>query len=190
MAAKKPAAPSSKAFLVFDIDGHHKKYANAKLFVEKAGARLFLSSTNLEELTDDEKAGLPDMLAEDYEFKDKLEGGIRVDAPNYRIEFDLFVKDCPKAVENFAALCKGDRGVGKESKKTLAYKGSHFHRIISGFMMQGGDFVKHNGTGGESIFGGKFNDEKGGLLLSHAGAGVLSMANGGKKNDNGRYGCI
>ena len=48
-------------------------------------------------------------------------------------------------------------GIGTMGKK-LSYEGSKFHRIIPDFMLQGGDFTHGTGTGGESIYGGKFND--------------------------------
>jgi cyclophilin family peptidyl-prolyl cis-trans isomerase len=68
------------------------------------------------------------------------------------------------------------------------YKGVRFHRVVTGFMMQGGDFAMQNGSGGESIWGKKFKDEKDGLKLKHDARGVLSMVGSGGGGGGGRGG--
>mgnify|MGYP000931683840 CR=1 FL=1 len=99
-----------------------------------------------------------------------------------RLTFDLYNIAEPKTVENFEALCKGDKGMGKETNKKLSYASSPFHRIIPGFMAQGGDFENQNGTGGESIWGGHFNDEN--MDVTFTKKHLLAMANAGP-NTNG-----
>ena len=74
-----------------------------------------------------------------------------------RITMKLFA-ETPETSENFRCLCTGEKGQGR-SGKALHFKNSLFHRVIPGFMAQGGDFTRGNGTGGESIYGAKFNDE-------------------------------
>ncbi|KAK2146133.1 hypothetical protein LSH36_630g01098 [Paralvinella palmiformis] len=81
------------------------------------------------------------------------------DSEPQRIVFELFTNVAPKSAENFRALCTGEKGIGPTTGKPLHYKGCPLHRIIKGFMIQGGDFSNQNGTGGESIYGAKFEDE-------------------------------
>ena len=103
-----------------------------------------------------------------------------------RIEMELFAKTCPKTAENFRCLCTGEKGQGR-SGRPLHFKGSSFHRVIPGFMCQGGDFTNHNGTGGESIYGEKFADEWTNGTIKHSVPGMLSMANAGPNTNGSQY---
>lgn len=99
-----------------------------------------------------------------------------------RMKMELFADVVPKTAENFRQFCTGEY---KKDGLPIGFKGATFHRVIKDFMIQGGDFVKGDGKGVCSIYGGNgisFEDEN--FKLKHDGAGLLSMANSGQ-NTNG-----
>jgi cyclophilin family peptidyl-prolyl cis-trans isomerase len=100
-----------------------------------------------------------------------------------RVVMEMF-PEAPLTCENFRCLCTGERGIGN-SKKPLHFEGSPFHRLIPGYIIQGGDIVQGTGMGGDSIYGGMFRDEK--FVRKHDQPGLLSMANGGPNTNSSQF---
>ncbi|KAJ6565022.1 cyclophilin [Mycena vulgaris] len=102
-----------------------------------------------------------------------------------RVVFKLFDDVVPLTTDNFRKLAQGLDKNGKPTTQGYTYAGSKFHRIIPNFMLQGGDFTRHNGTGGVSIYGEKFKDEN--FKLKHTKPYLLSMANAGANTNGSQF---
>lgn len=107
--------------------------------------------------------------------------------PPENVVIQLEKEKLPITCRNFARLCAAP-GVTSKRQPLPTYRGTDFHRIVSKFMVQGGDFEKFDGTGGYSIYknNGTFKDE-GLRVIPHAAPGVVSMANRGKDTNGSQF---
>jgi len=96
----------------------------------------------------------------------------------YQLEFELFDDITPKTTKNF-------RQIALNGINGKTYNGNKFHRVIKGFMLQGGDIVNENGTGSVSIYGDQFEDEN--FKYRHKVPGLLSMANSGPNTNGSQF---
>jgi len=110
----------------------------------------------------------------------KVQFRVAADNEDYGvINMELFDEVVPRTAANFAAIASG------QNQQGFSYKGTIFHRIIPQFMLQGGDFERFDGTGGQSIYGPSFEDEN--FLIKHASPGLLSMANSGPNTNGAQF---
>jgi cyclophilin family peptidyl-prolyl cis-trans isomerase len=179
-------------FLDFDWDHNRSKLARAAAFVAATDTRYGFSDKDLLRLGG---AEIAHRVQECYDMDHEWGGdgqSIQTRPPmaGNRIVVKLFWDEAPLACENFATLCAngsyGRPAPMGQSGKPLTYRGSNVHRIVPGFVIQGGDFVKGNGSGGESIYNGKkFKDEN--KLAHHDKRGILSMGNAGKNANSSQF---
>lgn len=196
-------------FLDFDLCQSRSKLATAAAFVHATDSRYGFSSKDILSLGGSELARVLDLMDADPEWSAKTAAifgydsvEVRPPLAGNRIVVQLYWDIAPLACENFATLC--DNGSKRPSPsssgskprpapigssgKTLTYRSSLVHRIVPNFIVQGGDFVFGNGSGGESIFNGKkFMDERAGLLEKHDRRGILSMGNSGKNSNSSQW---
>jgi peptidylprolyl isomerase len=102
-----------------------------------------------------------------------------------RVSVELFFDTVPKTCENFRSLCTGERS--PVPSKPLYYKGTPFHRIIPGFVVQGGDFKLHDGRANESVFGYPFPDESFEGKAGKHTEGTVAMANSGPNLNGSQF---
>jgi len=201
MASGISAETSRFCFLDLDFDNHREKLANAAAFVDATDSRYGFSSKDLRLLGGSEISRIKDLIATDHEWSSKASSvETKFQNGGNRVVVELYWDVAPMACENFATLCaNGSIIPGSKDKKPkpvpigtsgkpLSYRGSVMHRCVPGFVLQGGDFVLGNGSGGESIYNGKkFKDERAGLSLKHDQKYVLSMGNSGKNANSSQF---
>ncbi|KAG1086613.1 hypothetical protein G6F42_020917 [Rhizopus arrhizus] len=164
-----------------------ERYSSAKSWVKQWHSTYGFASDDLDQLSAEDKETLADILSNDPTATSEK---WIIDAPTPlaggRVVIELFDKECPKTSENFVQLCVGGK-VGKSSKKPLHYKETRMFRLVNDFMVQGGDVTRGEGSGGDSIYNGKFNDEKPGLAKKFNATGLVAMANSGKNSNTSQF---
>lgn len=158
-----------------------KKFENKK---KKMYSKMFSENTFYQEKKLDINDPSNPKVFMDIEVASEVESQ---EPTKHRLEFVLYKNIVPKTVDNFLCLCTGEKGTtqGPNGEVPLSYKNSIFHRLIKGFMLQGGDFTHSNGTGGVSIYGEKFQDEN--FTVKHTQKGLLSMANAGPNTNGSQF---
>jgi len=186
---KGEASSRTFAFLDFDIDNHRERLSRTAAFVQATDTRYGWSSKDLRHIGGSELPRVKEALVEDHDWGSTDPVVVKPPPCGCRVVVELFPAVAPLASENFLRLCRGAEPALGACGKKLTYEGSRIHRVESQFVIQGGDFVMGNGSGGESVVnnGKKFKDEKAGLLLPHGAAGVLSMGNSGKNSNSSQF---
>jgi peptidylprolyl isomerase len=193
------ATTAQYCYLDFDLQDGRSQLACAAAFVDATNTRYHFSASDLLLLGGSELSRIPELAAMDHEWS-SADLRVRPPAAGNRLIVQLDWSTAPLACENFATLCgQGSAAAGYEkggkkkpipmgeSGKPLSYKNSVVHRVVPQFILQGGDFVFGNGSGGESIYGKKFKDERAGLLKKHDRRGILSMGNSGKNSNTSQF---
>ncbi|KAI8063381.1 cyclophilin-like domain-containing protein [Gilbertella persicaria] len=160
---------------------------SVKSWVKQWASTYGFATDDLDQLGAEDKETARDILSNDPTATSE---NWLIDAPTPlaggKVIIELNDKECPKTCDNFISLCEGGK-VGKSSKKPLHYKNTRMFRLVNDFMVQGGDVTRGDGSGGDSIYNGKFNDEKPGLAKKFNKAGLVAMANSGKNSNTSQF---
>jgi len=181
----------SKIFLDFDI-GSIEKYEKEKKAYE-IGCEFVLENASIygwPEISnmDEDQIELAKSIYDSNPVWN-VKGDIQFKEPKsirHRMVFELYTSATPKTCKNFTTIIEGTY-VSKKINKPISYKQVPMHRIVKDFIAQGGDVTRFDGSGGDSIYNGKFNDEKDGLKIPIDQKGLLVMANSGKNTNTSQF---
>ncbi|ORX56521.1 cyclophilin-like protein, partial [Piromyces finnis] len=192
MPPKSNEISNSRIFLDFDI-GSIKKYEEEKKAYEvatefiKENANVYYWPEDITKLDEEQKELAKSIYESNPAWNSK--GPIQFNEPEtirHRMIFELYFSITPKTCKNFTTIIEGTY-ISKKVNKPLTYKQVPMHRIIKDFIAQGGDVTRFDGSGGDSIYNGKFNDEKEGLKIPIDQKGLLVMANSGKNTNTSQF---